>query len=134
MIHTDIDIKDEIYQWISSSSLMSSLSGAIYKDARPLNSTKEDVIIAVIARDAGYQIQEAIVNVNVYIPDIRRGQEAIEDMIKLRSICTACASLFDYKHEGDAIYALDSQEVMKANGIDWHVINNRIRVRYNNET
>ena len=134
MIHTDIDIKDALHSWIVRSTLATSVSGKVYKDARPLNSKVEDIVIAVLARDAGYQIQEATVNVNVYVPDIRRGQEAIEDTARLRTLATACASLFEYRHEGDVIYALASQEIMKANGIDWHVINNRIQIKFNNET
>lgn len=133
MIHTDIDIKDSLWSWLSSSSLASAVSGRVYKDKRPLNSEKEDIIIAIIARDADRQMQEAIANVNIYVPDIRREQEAVEDTQRLRQLCTAAAELLEYRHVGDGIYELSSQEVMKANGTDWHVINNRLRIRYNNE-
>lgn len=133
MIHTDIDIKDELYTWIKDSVVSWGISGSVYKDQRPLNSDKEDIIIAVIARDADPQIQEAVVNVNIYVPDIRRGKEAIENTVRLRGLCLEAATLFEYRHTGDCIVSLSSQEVMKANGIDWHVINNRLRVRYNNE-
>lgn len=133
MIHTDIDIKDDLYLWINESALAGMVSGKVYKDLRPLNSDKEDIIIAVLARDAGYQIQEATVNVNIYVPDIRRGQGAIEDSARLRTLCAEAAELFEYRHTGDSICELSSQEVIKANGIDWHVINNRLRIRFNNE-
>jgi hypothetical protein len=132
MIRTDIDIKDLLYQWVNGSNLASEISGKVYKDKRPLNSEKEDAIIAVIGRDAR-QIQEAIVNVNVYVADKRRGKEAIEDTIRLRTLCTICANLFEYSHFGDWICELDSQEVMEAGGIDWHIINNRLRLRFSNE-
>jgi len=134
MIHTDIDIKDELWEWVSASDLASAISGKVYKDQRPINSDKEDIIVAVIARTAGAQRQDATANVNIYVPDLRRGQEAIEDTTRLRTLCTTAASAFEYRTTGDAIYELDSQEVMKANGADWHIINNRIRIRYNNET
>ena len=133
MIHTDIDIKDELWSWVSSSSLAGTVSGKVYKDQRPLNSEKEDIIVAVIARDADSQVQRATANVNIYVADKRRGQEAIEDTARLRTLCTEAASVFEYKHEGDAIYELESQEVIKVVGVDWHVINNRITIRYNNE-
>lgn len=133
MIHTDIDIKDDLYLWVSASDLAGMVSGSVYKDSRPLNSGKEDITIAVIARDAGLQIQEATVNVNIYVPDIRRGRETVEDSARLRVLCAASAGLFEYRHTGDAIVSLASQEVFKANGIDWHVINNRLRIRFNNE-
>lgn len=133
MIHTDIDIKDELYTWINASELAGMVSGKVYKDQRPLNSDKEDIIIAVIARDAGYQLQEATVNVNIYVPDVKRGKEFIENSARLRTLCTEAAALFEYRHTGNCIVSLASQEIFKANGIDWHVINNKLSVRYNNE-
>lgn len=133
MMHTDIDIKDELWRWVSESTLASLVTGGVYKDQRPLNSELEDIIIAVIARTADAQMQEATANINIYVADKRRGKEAIEDTVRLRTLCTEAASLFEYRHTGDAIYELDSQEVMKVYGADWHIINNRIRIRYNNE-
>ena len=133
MIHTDIDIKDDLYLWVSDSDLAGMVSGSVYKDSRPLNSALEDITISVIARDAGSQMQEATVNVNIYVPDIRRGRETVEDSARLRVLCSAAAGLFEYRHTGDCIVSLASQEVFKANGIDWHVINNRLRIRFNNE-
>lgn len=132
-IHTDIDIKDELYTLLKGSQLASSVSGSVYKDQRPLNSEKEDIIIAIVARDAGYQIQEATANVNIYVPDLRRGQEAIEDTKRLRQLSTKAANMFGYIHTGDRDISLNSQTIYKANGIDWHIINNRLRIRFNNE-
>lgn len=134
MIRTDIDIKDLLWGWISKSNLAKGISGKVYKDKRPLNSDKEDIIVAVIARDANSQIQEVIANVNVYVKDLRRGQEAIEDTARLRTISTLCANLFEWNNFGDWICELDSQEIMAVNGIDWHMINNRLRIRFCNET
>ena len=133
MIKTDIDIKDALYAWVSSSQLSTAISGQVYNDQRPLNSEVEDIVIAIIGRDAGTQIQEAIANINIYVKDVRRGQEAIEDTARLRTLCSCAASCFEYYHFGNGIFSLSSQEVMKATGVDWHVINNRIRIRYNNE-
>ena len=134
MIRTDIDIKDYIYSYVSSSDLAGMVSGKVYKDQRPLNSDKEDIIISVLARDAGSQIQDATINVNIYVPDIRRGKEAIEDGSRLRTLCAEAAALFEYFTTPDSIYQLDSQAVEKVNGIDYHLINNRIRARFSNET
>ena len=133
MIRTDIDIKDALHSWIIQSTLAHSVSGKVYKDARPLNSDKEDIVISVLARDAGAQIQEALVNVNIYVPDVRRGKEAVEDAPRLRTLASEAAGLFEYKQGGNYIFSLSSQEILKVNGLDWHAINNRLRVRYNNE-
>ena len=133
MIRTDIDIKDDIYGWLTGSTLAGMLSGSVYKDQRPLNSDKEDIVISVLARDAGSQVQYATVNVNIYVPDVRRGQEAVENQTRLRTLSTEAASLFEYKNDKGAVYELDSQEILAVNGTDWHVINNQLKIRYNNE-
>lgn len=133
MIHTDIDIKDGLYAWLKGGTLAGMVSGSLYKDKRPLNSTKEDIIISVLARDAGSQIQRATANVNIYIPDIRRGSESVENQPRLREVAEQAASEMEYAHFGDRIYELDSQEIFEASGADWHVINNRISIKYSNE-
>ena len=117
MIRTDIDIKDYLYTYLAASDLGQMVSGKVYKDQRPLNSAKEDITIAVIARDADSQIQEATVNVNIYVPEL----------------CSSAASLLEYHRTFESIYELVSQSVEKAEGADWHIINNRIRARYSNE-
>lgn len=133
MIRTDIDIKDMLWGLVKNSELSSAISGDLFKDQRPVNSDKEDIIISILARDAGYQIQEAFANINIYVPDVKRGQEMIEDTKRLRVLSSLAASVFEYIHNGDSIVSLSSQEIFKANGIDWHIINNRLRIRFNNE-
>lgn len=133
MIRTDIDIKDDIFGWLSGSALAGMVSGSIYKDSRPLNSDKEDIVISVLARDAGPQVQYATVNINIYVRDVRRGEEAVEDIPRLRALSSEAAGYLEYKNEGGAVYELDSQEILSANGADWHVINNQMKIRYNNE-
>lgn len=133
MIRTDIDIKDDVFALVQGSELSDAITGSVYKDQRPLNSEKEDIIISMIARDAGYQIQQAEVNVNIYVPDITRDLDKIENTIRLRQLSSIAISLFEYVHRGDMILSLSSQEIIKVNGLDWHVINNRLRIYYNNE-
>ena len=133
MIHTDIDIKDGLYAWLKDGTLVGMISGSLYKDKRPLNSTKEDIVISVLARDAGSQIQYATANVNIYVPDVRRGKEAVEDQPRLRALSEQAATEMEYHHFGYGIYELASQEIFQASGIDWHVINNRISIKFSNE-
>lgn len=133
MIRTDIDIKDAIYDWIAGSDTVAAISGAVYKDQRPLNSKKEDIEITILTRDGGKQIQSAYVNVNIFVPDIKRGGDMIEDTARLRTLCALAAEDFDYVHNGSSIFELDSQQVYRVNDADLHAINNRILVRFNNE-
>ena len=136
MIKTDIDVKDELYAWIKTSSLITGenkVSGTVYKDQRPLNSDKEDIIISVLSRTADSQIQDFIVNVNVYVKDSQRAKETVEDTPRIRTLSRLSANLFEYRNTGNMKIALSAQEVFKANDIPWHVINNRLNISYNNE-
>ena len=133
MIRTDIDVKDNLVAWVSGSDLAGAVSGEIFKDRRPLNSDKEDIVISVLSRTADSQIQAFIVNVNIYVKDLQRGQETIENTTRIRVLSRISADLFEYRNTGDMLIRLSSQEVFKANDIPWHVINNRLDISYNNE-
>ena len=132
MIRTDISIKDTVLALVQGSPLAGMVSGEVYKDRRPLNSDKEDIVIAVIG-SSGNEVQRATVNVNVYVRDLLRGQDPVEDGLRLDELGTAAAELLEYRHLGDVIVELESQKVEKVNGIDWHLINNRLRIRFSNE-
>ena len=122
---TDIDIKDTIYQLLRAKGLHEEISGRIYKDMRPANSLLEDVEISVLAGDAR-QLQEFTLNVNVFVADIKRGDEEVENTARLRVLC----SLFEEALESDMFWiSLESQRVMKLNDSAMHVINNRISAK-----
>lgn len=127
MIVTDIELKDTLYSYVKNSKIIQEIDGSLYKDLRPLNSTKEDIIISVIARDAR-QLQNFIVNINLYVPDVKRGQEYIEDTQRLRYLSKICAEVFDETVIDKFIFSFEYQDTMPANGIGFHVINNRLRV------
>jgi len=132
MIISDIEAKDVLYDFIKKSDLSASVDGGLYKDARPLNSDKEDIVIAVIARDAK-QLQEFIVNVNIFVADMKRGSEFIENTNRLRTIAKDCIELFSHRcFERYNLY-LDSQTIMAVDSKDAHCINNRLTVKFFSE-
>lgn len=128
MILSDIDIKDAVYRLIAGSCLPRMISGSVYKDARPANSSLEDIAIAVIAGDAA-QTQEFILNVNLFVPDVNRGDEHIEDTKRLRVLANECIALMESNVIGGMRFSLDSQRIMAVPDIDFHFINNRLVVR-----
>ena len=69
---SDIDIKDDVYNIISSSKLKTAVTGSLCKRGRPFYGTgttgKEDICISILANRTS-QIQEAFVNVNIYVQD-----------------------------------------------------------------
>ena len=129
---SDIDIRDDIYMYIKGSNLSEDITGVIRKTIRPDNSNKEDVVISVLSNQNA-QIQEAFVNVNIYVPDIIRGYQSEENTIRIRELCNLSKELFNVGRGNDYRFTLDSQRVLKVEGKNEHFINNKLLYRQCNE-
>lgn len=129
---SDIDIKDDIYNHIKGSELEKEISGVLRKTVRPINSSKEDIVISVLANING-QIQESFVNVNIYVPDIRRGNQSEENTIRCRKLCQMASELLEVGHGAHYRFVLEEQRVMQVNGKDEHFINNKLLYKQSNE-
>lgn len=129
---SDIEIKDDVYAVLKDSDLMAELKGVLTKTVRPLNSTKEDAVISVLANSNG-QIQTAFVNVNIYVADKLRKQGSQqwyeEDSVRLRTIGNLAKELFESVVAEDFMLKLDEQRVMAAGNGTEHVINNKLRYK-----
>lgn len=129
---TDIDIKDDIYAIIKSSSLLKKVTGTLSKTIRPENSNKEDIVISILANQNG-QIQEAYVNVNIYVPDVMRKTQNEENSSRLRTLCKESYELLKVGRGNGFRFVLESQRVLEVNEKDEHVINNKLLYKQNNE-
>jgi hypothetical protein len=131
---SDILIKDDVYAHIKNSPLASAVTGKICKQGvRPKDSDKEDVVIAVIANLNG-QIQEAAVNVNIYVADdIKSDGQNQEATIRLRELCRIASETLEVGRGEDFRFTLESQRVIEVPGTKEHVINNRLNYKQVNE-
>ena len=129
---SEIDIKDVVYSLLINLGVESIVSGKVYKEQREQNSMLEDVEISVLASTVS-QNQEFTVNVNVFVPDVKRDNEMIENTPRLRSLCTSFLSMLEYHSFDGYLMTLESQRVMKVNDTDLHLINNRLDIKYNSE-
>lgn len=129
---TDIDIKDDIYLFIKGTALEMSVTGKLTKRKRPKGSFLEDIVISVLANQNG-QIQDAFVNVNVYVHDVDVDGQFEEDTIRLRELCRICEQTLKLGRGNDFRFVLDTQRVMEVNGKNEHFINNRLRYMQCNE-
>lgn len=59
--------KQWIFDLLNDGNIKNTISGLIYKDKRPIASTKEDIVINSVAMDSSY-LQDGVFNVNCYIP------------------------------------------------------------------
>lgn len=131
---SDIQIKDDIYDLLKTSSLASSITGKICKRSkRPKGSEKEDVVISVIANMNG-QMQEATVNVNIYVKDdfSSDGQNE-EPTIRLRTLCNLAKEVLEVGRGDGFRFTLESQHVLAVDDDAVHVINNRLNYKQVNE-
>ena len=129
---SDIDIKDEIYNLLKGSELAQAVTGEVYKTRRPKNSTKEDIIIAVVANE-GSQKQEAVVNVNVYVEDNVIDGQPEEDTIRCRELADIAKSVLQEVHINGAWVRPSPPRVFEAQDIPWHIINNKLSYKFLNE-
>lgn len=124
------DIKTIIYKIIKGSSLENEIiskGGSLYRNSRPTNSNKEDIVISVLAtRNA--QFQMAYVNVNIYVPDIRRDNDYIEDETRTKILQKKAIDLFKEIVHNDYKIEIESQETFKVQDLNEHLINNKLLI------
>lgn len=128
---SDIEIKDILLGVIDGSELHNAVSGGLYKDQRPTNSGKEDIIISILNGLNG-EIQTAVINVNIYVPDVARGNDTIENAPRIRLLSKLAYELLEDYVAGDYRFEIEKQQCFKVNGIDEHCINNRILIEITN--
>ena len=132
MIKSDIEIKDDIYRFIKGSKLEKVVNGKLSKTKRPSESDKEDIVISVLENGTG-QMQEAFVNVNIYVSDNNRNNQSEEATIRLRELCRLSYELLEVGRGEGYRFTLDKQRVLEVNGKNEHFINNKLLYQCNNE-
>lgn len=132
MMKSDIDIKDDIYKHIKGSILEKEITGVLKKTKRPTNSNKEDIVISILDNGTG-QMQEAFVNVNIYVPDNIRDNQSEEKSSRLRLLCKMAEELLESGRGESYRFVLDKQRVLEVNGKNEHFINNKLLYKVNNE-
>lgn len=132
MIKSDIDIKDDVYNYIKGSALEKTITGKLCKTKRPAGSNNEDIVISILDNGSG-QMQEAFVNVNIYVTDNIRDNQSEEATIRLRKLCKMSCELLEVGRGKGYRFTLNKQRVLEVNGKDEHFINNKLLYQCNNE-
>lgn len=128
---TDEEIKSEVWEYILSTPLTEEVTGVIKRDRRPTNSTKEDVIVTVLANENA-QLQKSTVNVNIYVKDRPAGREKDPDHDRLLVLEKLSSQIFEVFRGNDYRAHLLSQRTTSV-GEDEHVITNKIEFKQLNE-
>lgn len=70
---------DILYQILKlTSSITSAISGKVYKDRRPDNSDKEDIVVNSLPINFE-QVQQAVLNVNIHVPNLKLNINGVQD-------------------------------------------------------
>ncbi len=126
---SDIDIKDDVYKVVTASGLKAAVTGTVCKRQRSFygtgSPTREDICIAVLANQTS-QIQEAYVNVNIYVQDeMVKGQKE-ENTKRLRELCQLSFDTFRSVHGSDFRLSMSEQRIIACEGTGEHIINNKL--------
>lgn len=127
----DERIKQDVQDYIFTTSIPDEVSGVVKRDRRPQGSTMEDVIISVLANENG-QNQTATVNVNIYVKDKPAGNQKDPDHERLDVLADMSQKVFNVFRGSDFRARLLSQRIT-AVGEGEHVITNKIEYKQNNE-
>ena len=96
----EMEIKDDIYHLLKDSDLIKNVSGKLSKTKRPDGSDKEDVVISVLGENPDVQVQELYLNVNVYVADVKRGNQYEENAIRLKELMMLSKNARPCQREG----------------------------------
>jgi hypothetical protein len=75
---TTLDLVDIVWQRLNGSQLKTAITGGLYKHRRPAGSQSEDVIINSLPIN-NLQLQSAIVNVNIHVPNLTIAIGGVQD-------------------------------------------------------
>lgn len=139
---SDIEIQKFVRGKLIEMELAKAVTGKVCDRERPANSSKEDIVISVLANEGAGQIQTAFVNVNVYVSDIfnTASDDWERDTIRCDHLCDLAKSLYSMR-EGDFIVIADRStppRVMQT-GVEFedghteHCISCRLFVKISNE-
>lgn len=125
---SEIEIKDELFAYLKTTTLVTSCTGVLSKTIRKANSQDEDIIISVISSNVS-QTQEAIININIYVQDLIKENQHIENSTRLRTLANLCKTYLRSIVGSDFICNLTEQKIIASNESNEHLINNRMLYR-----
>lgn len=132
MMKSDASIKTLVYGVVAPSALAKAVTGIVSKIGRPDGSTAEDIVISVLDGDNG-QLQQFIVNVNIYVADVLNDKSKyIENTKRIELLSNQAISLFESYIGPSYRMELTKQRVLPVEGKNERVINNRVLLTYVN--
>ena len=97
---TALTAQETIFQRLIQSGVKntSAITGGIFKNRRPKDSQKEDIVVRALTMNAE-QIQEGVINVNIHVPNLKLSSDSTQpDETRFKAITEiVLAALNDYR-------------------------------------
>ena len=132
-MRNELEIKTDIYLHLKASELATNILGVISKTLRPNESDKEDIVISVLSDPSNQQIEEVYINVNVYVPDLKRKNQYEENTIRLNELCKLSLNALRIVSGKGYRMSLATQKIFDVPGKNEHFINNKVLYQICNE-
>lgn len=131
----DVDIRQDIYLFLMDSAIKEAIEGEISYTGRG-DANTEDCIISVLDNEFG-QIQDAYVNVNIYVQNISSDGKPVENVPRLKELAALSKAVLgtsiDARNFGTFRFYIEKQRILAVNGKDEFVINNKVKYKQSND-
>lgn len=130
MIKTEQEIERDFYTMIKSSELGNEIRGGLYRDGmRPDNSTEEDLIVKLLS-GTDEQVQEGVIVINLYVPDIPNGSRKVKDLQRITELQSCIRSFINDNENTEYLMSSDgTPKSMLNEDINQHLIVARIKYK-----
>lgn len=119
------EISREIRDVVRSTELASMITGEVSNRPRKTNSKNVDIIVSVISTFMD-DVQNAYVNINIYVPNIPEEGESGKNSPMIAKLSRQFMDELQKYNGGSWHMRLESQTEVKIDGIDAYCINNRM--------
>lgn len=123
---TGLQVLKDIWSLINIQEVTAAISGGIYQIKAPLNSDLVNIVIGLQGVD-NEQLQQATVNVNVHVPNMK-SDTTMPDLVNIDRICDLLMPLLDSQFRKDFSSDVASPAVIYQENDGSHYAN--IKVNY----
>lgn len=118
------DANEILFKIVNTALIKSSINGEVYNDGRPLNSTKEDIVVNTITITQQFTPQTATSNINCYAKDVAKGEKNTK---RLKEISRLVIDTFKQTElYGKSLFILNQTIIQEADEKQ-HFVNIRIQ-------
>ena len=125
-----LDTDEILYKIVKDAFTGLSLTGGVYRNQRPLNSTKEDVVVNTItlSQDSDPQLGQS--NVNIHVPDLTIALEGVQQNVpntaRLKTLANAALTKLRSTIVQGLATSVDFQTIIEEPEIKQNYVNIRI--------